>query len=100
MQETKAKQTELVPVTGQSISISGTDKLITNPPLPEQPVHIGFRGYLRMARVFVSFFLFMLRAFLNTRDWLDRKRERTSEQRHEEGIILREKFLKLGPTFI
>ncbi|HST22408.1 MAG TPA: AarF/ABC1/UbiB kinase family protein [Blastocatellia bacterium] len=100
MQETKAKQTELAPITGQSISISETDKLITNPPLPEQPVHIGFRGYLRMGRVFVSFFLFLLRAFLNTRDWLGRKREKTSEQRHEEGIILREKFLKLGPTFI
>jgi len=100
MQETKAKQTELAPAFGQPISISENDKLITNPPLPEQPVAIGFKGYLRMARVFISFFLFMLRAFLNTRDWLGRKREKTSEQRHEEGIILREKFLKLGPTFI
>ncbi len=100
MQETKAKQTELAPTSGQSISISENDKPITNLLPTEQPVSIGFRGYLRMARVFISFFLFMLRAFLNTRDWLGRKREKTSEQRHEEGVILREKFLKLGPTFI
>lgn len=99
MQETKAKQTELVPASGHSLSISETNKSGTNPP-PEQPASIGIRGYLRMARVFISFFLFMLRTFLNTRDWLGRKREKTSEQRHEEGAMLREKFIKLGPTFI
>ena len=100
MQETKAKQTALAPASGQPISISENNELTTNPQVPERPVPIGFKGYLRMARVFVSFFLFMLRAFLNTRDWLGRKREKTSEQRHEEGAMLRAKFLKLGPTFI
>lgn len=100
MQETKSKRTELVPVSGQSISISEADMPVTNPSPPEQAASIGIRGYLRLARVFISFFLFLLRAFLNTRDWLGRKREKTSEQRHEEGAMLREKFLKLGPTFI
>src|ERR1700742_1196687 len=61
---------------------------------------IGIRGYLRMLRILMSFALFGVRAFLNSRDWLGRKREKTSEQRHEEGAALRQKFLKLGPTFI
>jgi predicted unusual protein kinase regulating ubiquinone biosynthesis (AarF/ABC1/UbiB family) len=100
MQETKAKPTELAPASGQSISISESNQPSTNPPPPEQLARIGFRGYVRMARVFLSFFLFTLRVFLNTRDWLGRKHEKTSEQLHEEGTILREKFLKLGPTFI
>src|SRR5436305_11032720 len=61
---------------------------------------IGIRGYLRMLRIFVSFALFGLRAFVNSRDWLGRKREKSAAQRRVEGAILREKFLKLGPTFI
>jgi predicted unusual protein kinase regulating ubiquinone biosynthesis (AarF/ABC1/UbiB family) len=61
---------------------------------------IGLRGYLRVLRIFFSFFLFGLRVFLNARDWMARKRVVTSEKRHEEGAILRDKFLALGPTFI
>ena len=61
---------------------------------------IGFRGYLRVIRILLSFALFALRVFLDTRDWAGRKREVTSEQRHQEGAILRDKFLALGPTFI
>jgi predicted unusual protein kinase regulating ubiquinone biosynthesis (AarF/ABC1/UbiB family) len=61
---------------------------------------IGIRGYLRMLRIFFSFFLFALRVFLNSRDWMARKRIVTSEQRHREGAMLRDKFLALGPTFI
>lgn len=100
MQEPNAKPTELAPASGQSISISENNVLTINPTPLEPPTRIGFKGYMRMARVFLSFFLFTLRVFLNTRDWLGRKHEKTSEQRHEEGVILREKFLKLGPTFI
>lgn len=61
---------------------------------------IGIRGYLRVLRILFSFFLFGLRVFLNTRDWIARKRIVTAEQRHKEGAILRGKFLALGPTFI
>jgi Predicted unusual protein kinase len=100
MQEPNAKPTELAPASGQSISISENNVLTINPTPLEPSTRIGFRGYMRMAHVFISFFLFTLRVFLNTRDWLGRKHEKTSEQRHEEGVILREKFLKLGPTFI
>ncbi|HKP13601.1 MAG TPA: AarF/UbiB family protein, partial [Blastocatellia bacterium] len=61
---------------------------------------IGVRGYLRMLRIIVSFALFGLRVFLNSRDWLGRRRDKTAAQLREEGAILREKFLRLGPTFI
>src|ERR1700742_1779418 len=70
-------------------------------PIPEKiDESIGIHGYLRMLRILISFALFGVRAFINSRDWRGRKREKTSEQRHEEGAALREKFLRLGPTFI
>src|ERR1700760_1572014 len=70
-------------------------------PTPEKADEsIGIHGYLRMLRILISFALFGVRAFLNSRDWLGRKCEKTPEQRHEEGAALRQKFLKLGPTFI
>ncbi|MFY9609692.1 MAG: AarF/ABC1/UbiB kinase family protein [Blastocatellia bacterium] len=70
---------------------------------PEEPkpelARIGFRGYLRLWRVVLSFSLFALRVFLNSRGWLKSKTPRT-ELRHREGEALREKLLALGPTFI
>jgi predicted unusual protein kinase regulating ubiquinone biosynthesis (AarF/ABC1/UbiB family) len=100
MQEPKAKTTELAPASGKPISVSAHDLLSGNPSPSVEPARIGFKGYLRMARIFFSFFLYGVRVFLNTRDWIGRKRETTPEQRHLEGAMLREKFLKLGPTFI
>src|SRR5215208_1776791 len=65
---------------------------------PSEPEpRIGVRGYLRMLRIFFSFTLFGLRVFLNTREWTGKKRDVTSEQRHQEGEMLRDKFLALGP---
>lgn len=61
--------------------------------------HIGLKGYLRLARVITSFLLFMLRVLLNTRGWRLKKKPE-SELRRQEGALLREKLLKLGPTFI
>jgi len=46
-----------------------------------------------------SFLLFMLRVFLNTRGWRFKKNSE-SELRRQEGALLREKLIKLGPTFI
>ena len=69
------------------------------PPAREHLPHIGLRGYLRLARVTTYFFLFMLRVFLNTRGWRIKKLPEP-DLRREEGALLREKFLKLGPTFI
>ncbi|HJZ67686.1 MAG TPA: AarF/ABC1/UbiB kinase family protein [Blastocatellia bacterium] len=60
---------------------------------------IGLRGYIRMARVMTEFFLFMLRMFLHTQRWILRKTPQ-SELRRREGALLREKLIKLGPTFI
>ena len=70
-----------------------------NPPTREALPHIGLRGYLRLARVMTSFVLFMLRVFLNTRGWRFKKLSE-AELRRSEGALLREKFIKLGPTFI
>ena len=46
-----------------------------------------------------SFLLFMLRVFINTRGWRFKKSPQ-SELRRQEGALLREKLIKLGPTFI
>src|SRR5262245_35573841 len=74
--------------------------LISNRPVRSESLpRIGFRGYLRMARVMTSFCLFMTRLFLNTRGWRFKKLP-DSELRHQEGALLREKLIKLGPTFI
>jgi len=57
------------------------------------------KGYLRLARVTTSFLLFSLRVFLDTRGWRIRKRSET-DLRRQEGALLREKLIRLGPTFI
>ncbi len=54
---------------------------------------------MRLARVVTSFLLFMLRLVINHRGWRIKKTPE-SELRHLEGAILREKLIKLGPTFI
>jgi predicted unusual protein kinase regulating ubiquinone biosynthesis (AarF/ABC1/UbiB family) len=69
------------------------------PTAPRQATHIGFRGYLRMWRVVLSFSLFALRVLFNSRGWLKSKTPET-ELRHQEGAALRQKLLALGPTFI
>src|ERR1043166_3541597 len=60
---------------------------------------IGVRGYLRMTRVTMEFFFFMLRVFLHTQKWLWRRTPQ-SDLRRREGALLRERLIKLGPTFI
>jgi predicted unusual protein kinase regulating ubiquinone biosynthesis (AarF/ABC1/UbiB family) len=104
MQEQEANSTTLAPVSTQPSLIAPASQPSLPTPAkekPETPVErIGIRGYLRMLRIFISFALFGVRAFVNSRDWLGRQREKTAEQRREEGAILRDKFLKLGPTFI
>jgi predicted unusual protein kinase regulating ubiquinone biosynthesis (AarF/ABC1/UbiB family) len=70
-----------------------------SPTARESLPHIGLRGYLRLARVMTSFLLFMLHVFINTRGWRIKKSPQ-SELRCQEGALLREKLIKLGPTFI
>jgi len=70
-----------------------------SPTARESLPHIGLRGYVRLARVMTSFLLFMLRVFINTRGWRIKKSPQV-ELRHQEGALLREKLIRLGPTFI
>src|SRR6476660_7986842 len=76
-----------------------TDAIVDATP-PEPLPHIGIRGYLRLGRVLTSVFLFGLRVIINTRGWRIGKKTLESELRRREGELLREKLLKLGPTFI
>jgi predicted unusual protein kinase regulating ubiquinone biosynthesis (AarF/ABC1/UbiB family) len=67
---------------------------------PERLPRIGIKGYLRLARVLMSVFIFSLRVIINTRGWRIGKKTSESGLRRLEGLLLREKLLKLGPTFI
>jgi predicted unusual protein kinase regulating ubiquinone biosynthesis (AarF/ABC1/UbiB family) len=77
-----------------------TIDVIAHSTTPEPLPHIGIKGYLRLARVLTSVFLFGLRIIINTRGWRIGKKAPESELRRLEGELLREKLLKLGPTFI
>src|SRR5215471_3942188 len=77
------------------IDVSSTDR-----PVATRRTQIGVRGYLRLSRVMIEFFLFMFRVFLNAHGWYIGKRASQSELRFREGAALREKLLRLGPTFI
>jgi len=104
------KRTEISPLARTSIQLgdgkpaaltaqSATSSLSENPVAREPLPDIGLRGYLRLARVLISFLLFGLRVFLNTRGWRIKKKPE-SELRRQEGALLREKLINLGPTFI
>jgi predicted unusual protein kinase regulating ubiquinone biosynthesis (AarF/ABC1/UbiB family) len=95
-------RTSIQPGDGQPVALipkSETTIAVQGPTKRESLPHIGLRGYLRLARVTTSFLLFMLRVFINTRGWRIRKKSE-SELRRQEGALLREKLIKLGPTFI
>jgi predicted unusual protein kinase regulating ubiquinone biosynthesis (AarF/ABC1/UbiB family) len=67
---------------------------------PADP-RMGIRGYFRLLHIFLVLTGFALRVLFNTRPWLRRFRKRTDvELRHSEGSALRDKLLRLGPTFI
>jgi predicted unusual protein kinase regulating ubiquinone biosynthesis (AarF/ABC1/UbiB family) len=61
---------------------------------------IGLKGYLRLVQIFFSFFFFASRLFLNRHDWRFKKQTPDAEILHAEGATLREKLVRLGPTFI
>src|SRR5882724_154338 len=105
------KPTALQPASTTSIQIrdgrpvalpakSLTIDVIAHSTTPEPLPHIGIKGYLRLARVLTSVFLFGLRVIINTRGWRIGKKTPESELRRLEGKLLRERLLKLGPTFI
>ena len=61
---------------------------------------IGFRGYLRLTRILSIYLLFIARVYIGKRGWFGTSKLSKSELHHKEGSALREKLLKLGPTFI
>jgi len=62
---------------------------------------MGVKGYFRLLHIFMVLATFALRVLINTRPRLRRWRKRSdTELRHREGALLREKLLRLGPTFI
>ncbi|MEW6131161.1 MAG: AarF/ABC1/UbiB kinase family protein [Acidobacteriota bacterium] len=61
---------------------------------------IGLKGLLRLLKIFLSFALFSMRLLWNRYDWRLRKHFPEADTLHEEGEKLREKLIKLGPTFI
>ena len=103
MQEVQSKTIEARGPQGPALIVA-TSVPITSVPNEETSAQagrrIGVRGYLRMLRIVTVFALFAARVLINSRTWRGRKREKTSEQLHAEGASLREKFLRLGPTFI
>lgn len=64
------------------------------------PGRIGFRGYLRFARVLLAFSSVGIRFVINAQSWLHRGRISQSERRLKEAAFIRRKLIKLGPTFI
>jgi predicted unusual protein kinase regulating ubiquinone biosynthesis (AarF/ABC1/UbiB family) len=67
---------------------------------PAEP-RIGVRGYFRLLRIFFVLATFALRVLINTRPRLRKWRKLSDvELRHSEGSLLRDKLLRLGPTFI
>jgi predicted unusual protein kinase regulating ubiquinone biosynthesis (AarF/ABC1/UbiB family) len=61
---------------------------------------IGLKGYLRLVRIFATFVLFLARVYLDTRGWFNFHKRTQTELRLQEGTILRDRLLALGPTFI
>ncbi len=67
---------------------------------PEEKSRLGFKGYLRLLKIFIFFLLFATRLLWNRRDWRWRKLVPDSQTFHTEGAKLRDKLIHLGPTFI
>ncbi|MBI3652444.1 MAG: AarF/ABC1/UbiB kinase family protein [Acidobacteria bacterium] len=89
----------------QSLAIQQPEKalpsaIVETPEELKESTAIGFKGYVRLLRIFFSFLLFAARLLFNRRDWRFRKQTPAPAMLHAEGATLREKLLALGPTFI
>jgi predicted unusual protein kinase regulating ubiquinone biosynthesis (AarF/ABC1/UbiB family) len=61
---------------------------------------MGLKGYWRLLQIALTFLRFGVRVLIDTRGWFGRKRVPAGELRSQEGALLREKLIELGPTFI
>ncbi|HWC76409.1 MAG TPA: AarF/UbiB family protein, partial [Blastocatellia bacterium] len=97
MQELETNQIAIRQGTGKPTQLQEVESVA----ITEQPAasKMGLRGYARLLRVAWSLALFAARLAINRRPWLPSKTE-PSELRRREGAVLREKLIRLGPTFI
>lgn len=99
MPEQTTNSTEIAVRIAEPPALPEPSAVTTDKPTREKHP-IGFKGYLRLLRIGVSFLLFAARLLFNNRKWLRSKKKTDSELRHSEGVSLRAKLLALGPTFI
>ncbi|MCI0485304.1 MAG: AarF/ABC1/UbiB kinase family protein [Blastocatellia bacterium] len=103
MQEQKTKLIEAAPQSAEPVALPESFEL--SPPSEtavstDATIKIGVRGYLRLLRISLSLLVFGARVFINSRGWFGRKKILPAELRHREGAALRDKLIRLGPTFI
>ena len=82
--------------TGSAPALAAAPKAIALAPPPGK---VRLKGYLRLARVFLTFAAFGARLLFGRRHW-PKPRLTRSEIYRREGIALRERLIRLGPTFI
>src|SRR5882724_4186646 len=61
---------------------------------------LGLQGAWRLIHLVLVLALFAARIWINHRGWFGRHTISPSDLRHREGIVLRDKLIALGPTFI
>jgi predicted unusual protein kinase regulating ubiquinone biosynthesis (AarF/ABC1/UbiB family) len=61
---------------------------------------LGLRGTWRLTHLVLVLALFAARVWINRRGWFGRHSISPSNLRHREGVVLRDKLIALGPTFI
>ncbi len=89
-----------LPVALEVISETAIEPIAKPEPSGATDERIGFKGFFRLLRILLSFLFFVERLFINRRDWRFRKIVPDSDTLHVEGAALKEKLLRLGPTFI
>ncbi|HXG65507.1 MAG TPA: AarF/ABC1/UbiB kinase family protein [Blastocatellia bacterium] len=105
MQNPKTRPLELAPPPAEELALPEVTpkeqlKLVEPLETPAPVQRIGFKGYLRLLRIALSLFIFAARVFSNARGWFGKKKIPAAELRHQEGAVLTQKLLALGPTFI
>jgi hypothetical protein len=61
---------------------------------------LGLRGTRRLTHLVLVLALFAARVWIKRRGWFGRHSIPPSNLRHREGVVLRDKLIALGPTFI
>ena len=62
--------------------------------------YLGLQGAWCLTHLLLAFALFGARLWINRRGWFGRHAIPPSELRRREGLVLRDRLVSLGPTFI